>query len=177
MAEETTQATEGTTTAANANAVNTSQTVAAAQSGQTEHLFTQEELNKQIGERLKRERAKFSDYEEIKAKAEAADARADYDDIKAERDKLIADIAHRDLLDKVMAETGVPRELIHGETEEEMRASAMAVTAYAETFKPSHPTDKGGAATPAPTTRASILAIKDEDARRKAIAENIELFG
>lgn len=166
MAENITPAGEGTT--------GTAQTVAAAQSGQTEHLFTQDEVNKMIDTRLKRERAKYADYEDLKAKA---DSRGDYDDVKAERDRLKADIAHRDLLDKVVAEVGVPRDLVHGETEDEMRASAQAVAAYAESFKPTHPQDKGGAASPKPTTRESILSIKDEDARRKAIAENIELFG
>ena len=164
MAENTTQVTEGT-----------NQSASAEQTG--EKTFTQAEVDKLISERLKRERSKYEGFDDIKAKAAKADSWADYDDVKAERDRLTAEIAHRDLLDKVVAETGIPRGLVHGDTEEEMRASAQAVAAYVETLKPQHPTDKGGAASPKPTTRESILAIKDEDARRRAIAENIELFG
>lgn len=159
-AEVNTQATGGTAAAA--------QTGAAAQSGQQD-LFTQEDVNRIVGERLKREREKW-DVEGLKAKAA---------ELEGERDQLKASIAHRDLLDKVVSETGVPRELVHGETEDEMRANAQAIAAYAGSFAtpPTHPTDKGGAATPAPATRDSILAIGDEDARRQAIADNIELFG
>lgn len=131
----------------------TTQTAAAAQSGQQERTFTQDEVNRMVGDARKRERSKYEGYDEYKAQAEA---RADYDDVKAERDGLLALIAHRDLLDKVSAATGVPAALIQGETEEEMTASAEAVAAYARAQQPAYPQDKGGGATPKPATHADI---------------------
>lgn len=75
-----------------------------------------------------------------------ADARADYDDVVAERDRLVGEIARRDLVDRVSRDTGVPAELLHGDTEDELAASAEAVRAYADARQPAWPTDKGGAA-------------------------------
>ena len=131
----------------------TTQTAAAAQSGQQERTFTQEEVNRMVGDARKKVRSQFEGYDEYKAQAEA---RADYDEVKAERDGLLAQIAHRDLLDRVSAATGVPASLIQGETEEEMTTSAEAIAAYARAQQPAYPTDKGGGATPKPATHDDI---------------------
>ena len=103
----TTPAGEGTTQAA----------PAAQQPGQQERTFTQDEVNRLVGDARKKVRYQFEGYEEYKAQAEA---RADYDDIKAERDRLAAQIQRRDLLDRVSAATGVPAALLKGETEDEL---------------------------------------------------------
>ena len=167
MADDTTQATEGTT------GTTEGQTGAAAQSEPQERTFTQAEVNKLVGDARKKVRAQYQGYDELRAQA---DAHADYDDIKAERDALAGQIAHRELLDKVSAATGVPATLIHGETEDDMTASANAIAAYAKAQQPAYPTDKGGGANPAPATRESILSIKDPAARRAAIAANLDMF-
>ncbi|MBQ9058529.1 MAG: hypothetical protein IJ125_05045, partial [Atopobiaceae bacterium] len=97
-------------------------------------------------------------------------------DIKAERDRLTAEVEKRDLLDKVSTSTGVPKNLIHGETEEQMMASAQALNTYIESLKPSYPQDKGGAKSAKPLTKEEILKIEDTEARMAAIAQHIELF-
>ena len=49
-----------------------------------EPITTQEDLDRIIGDRLARERAKYADYEELKA---AADKYKDYDQVKADLEK------------------------------------------------------------------------------------------
>lgn len=139
--------------------------------GTAERMFTQEEVNKLVGEARKKVRSQYEGFDDYKAKAEAT---ADYEDIKAERDKLSQELEYRVLLDKVSEETGIPKSLIHGETEEEMTASAKAVSEYIETIKPKYPEDKGGGTTPKPQTRASLSDIKDPIARLNARAQIIE---
>ena len=75
MADDNTQDTGGTT-----------QTGSADQSGQ-ERTFTQQEVNRMVGDARQKERAKYADYANLKAQAEA---HADYDEVVAERDRLRA---------------------------------------------------------------------------------------
>ncbi|WP_051701808.1 hypothetical protein [Mycetocola saprophilus] len=111
---------------------------------------TQEELNSLIAGRLERERAKYADYEELKAKAAklaeieaenlteiekanaaaaAALARAEAAEASlADRD---AKAAHSALIAEVSKTTGVPAELLHGETKEELEAHAVVLAKYA----------------------------------------------
>ena len=174
----------------------TAQTASIEQSGMQERTYTQaevdellggyveqSEVNRLVGEARRKTRSKFEGYDEYKA---AAEAHADYDEVASARDSaqaeveaLRAQIAHRDLVDKVSADTGVPGSLLKGETEEELVASAEAVKAYAGTQAPPEPTypeDKGGGATPAPITKEQILAEPDTQKRRALIAENLSLF-
>lgn len=101
--------------------------------------FTQAELDAILGDRLARERAKYADYETIKAKADQFDAaeaaskselekaqdRANQ--YKAELDALKKANATRAARDKVAAETGVPAELLTEADEESCRAQANAL--------------------------------------------------
>ena len=146
-------------------------------------MVEQAEVNRLVGEARRKARSKYEGYDDYKARAEAW---ADYDDVAKARDDatarvaaLEATIAHRDLVDKVSDETGVPRSLLKGETEEELMASAEAVKAYAGAQAPKppeYPEDKGGAANPSPMTREQILAEPDTQKRRKLIAENLSMF-
>ncbi len=100
---------------------------------------TQADLDRIIGERLSRERAKFADYEDLQAKAAQLDAITEAD--KTEQQKLQeqlaaseARVAEYELADKIRGwaseiakETGVPAELLRGGTEAEMRAHAEAL--------------------------------------------------
>lgn len=194
MANEGTANGQGTTTTPSGEG--TAQNGAAAQSGGQERTYTQAEVdellggyveqgevNRLVGEARRKARSKFEGYEEYKAHAEAW---ADYDEVAKARDdatarvaELEAAIAHRDLVDKVSASTGVPGSLLKGETEEELAASAEAVRAYAGAQAPqppAYPEDKGGGANPTPITREQILAEADTQRRQRLIAENISLF-
>lgn len=74
--------------------------------------FTQDEVNSIIADRLTRERAKYADYDDLKAKAQQ------FDTTKAQLDALNAANAQRDMKARVSAATGVPVELLTADTEE-----------------------------------------------------------
>lgn len=170
-----------------------SQTAAAAQSGEGRMytqaevdrmmagLHTQDEVNRLVGDARKKVRSQFEGYDRYKADAEA---HADYDEVVAARDKALSELesmgallAHRDLVDKVSAATGIPAALLKGDTEEELTASAEAVAAYAKSSRrPEYPQDKGASEMPAPITKEEIKAEKDTRKRQALIAENLSLF-
>lgn len=111
-----------------------------------EAITSQEDFDKAIQARIARERAKFADYDDIKAQAaklaeieeaqkteaqktqerlEAAEKRADELELKATRAT-------------VAAAKGVPAELLSGSTQAELEASADALIAFrGEAVKPS----------------------------------------
>ena len=89
-----------------------------------ERTFTQSEMDAIIGDRLKRERAKYADYDELKTKATAYDeaeeaskselqkAVEERDKLKAELDKLQAEREHAEKVARVAAEKGVDAALL-----------------------------------------------------------------
>lgn len=95
-----------------------------------EPISTQEEFDAAIKARLERERAKFSDYDELKEKAEAARKRVE--ELEQAEEARKGDEKRRAALDKVAKETGVPAELISGDDEESMAASAKAIAEFAK---------------------------------------------
>ncbi len=170
-------------------AEDTSNSLNGTEEGQEGKTFTQDEVDRLIGERLSRERGKYADYADLKAKAEKYDeaqeaakselekARDAAEKAEAELEAMKADAAHRGLVDKVSSETGIPGNLLHGDSEEELRASAEALSAFVESRKPQPPLDKGGAPTPSgAVTRDSIEKIKDPVARVKARAAHADLY-
>lgn len=96
----------------------------ATQGATAEKTFTQAEMDAIIGERLARERSKYADYDEMKAKAAKYDeveeankselqkAVEERDALKARIDKLEADKAHADAVAKAAAEHGVDAVLL-----------------------------------------------------------------
>lgn len=85
---------------------------------------------------------------------EAATQYADYSELKAQRDALQAEIATRNVRDKVSADTGVPASLLTGDTEETCKAQADAmlswrgtVPAYPDTHDGGSPGDFSGGST------------------------------
>lgn len=150
--------------------------------------FTQDEVNELMGKVRRETREKYADYDDLAKKAKAYDdaqqagktelEKAKEAAAKAEREleSLKAEKARSDLAAKVSAATGVPAGLISGADEESMTASANAIAAWAKSASGAMPADKGGAASAKPMTRSQILAIEDESERRRAIADNIELF-
>lgn len=131
-----------------------------------EKTFTQAEVDAIVGDRLKRDRAKYADYDALKEKAEKFDAMEEAnktelqkaiergDALQTELDTLKSANAVRVLREKVAEETGVPANLLTGATEDDCMAQAKAILEYA---KPSgYPTvrDGGEAKTGGkPTTR------------------------
>ena len=89
-----------------------------------ERTFTQAEMDAIIGDRLKRERAKYADYDELAQKAKAYDeaeeaskselqkAVEERDRLKAELDKRDAERERAEMVAKVAAEKGVDEKLL-----------------------------------------------------------------
>ena len=156
-------------------------------------IETQEAFDAAIKARIERARAKeaerFADYDDLKAKAAKLDemeasanseldaANARIKELEAEKEARDEADAARALREKVAETTGVPASLLKGATEEELTASANAISAYAEKVAPGYPKDKGGAGgNGAAVTREAIEAIKDPVARVRARAQHQELY-
>lgn len=164
------------------------QTPAAEGSG--ERTFTQEQVDTIVRERLARAKAQVPpDYEELRAKAakydeaqEAAKSELERANERAARaeaalEEANARMAHAELVARVSRETGVPASLLHGTTEEELSASAAAVSEYVEAQRPAYPRDKGGAAAGgAPVSVDSIEAIRNPVERVRARAAHADLY-
>ena len=119
------------------------ETTPAAEGQQTERTFTQAEMNAIIADRLNRERTKYADYDTLKSKAAQFDAaeEASKSELQKANEKAVAlqqqldQLTHantlRDLRAKVSAETGVPADLLNGDTEEICHAQAAAILKFA----------------------------------------------
>ena len=95
---------------------------------QEPRTFTQDEVDAIVADRLTRERAKYADYDDLKAQAGKTDA------LQQQLDAIAADKARREMKQKVSDATGVPVELLTGETEEACTAQAQAIRAYANPY-------------------------------------------
>ena len=127
--------------------------------GQT-RTFTQEELNAIVGKRLAEEKSKFSDYEDLKAKASKFDEMEEANKSELQKATERANALESELKamknaeevrvmrENVAKETGIPSNLLTGATEEECKAQAEAIKAYAQ---PSgYPKVKDGGEIPKP---------------------------
>ena len=118
------------------------------QQNQAQKTFTQDELNAILNDRLKREREKYGDYEALKEKAgkydeyeeksktEIQKATEKAEKLQHEIDEMKQAANIRELRAKVSKETGVPENLLSGTTEEDCKAQAEAIKAFA---KPAYP--------------------------------------
>lgn len=107
-----------------------------------ERTFTQAELDAIVTERLKRDRAKYADYDALKEKAEKLDAMEEAnktelqkaiergDALENELNSLKKAAEIRKLRDAVSAETGVPASLLTADTEDGCREQAKAIIAF-----------------------------------------------
>ncbi|MBQ0142183.1 MAG: hypothetical protein KBT06_05200 [Prevotellaceae bacterium] len=123
---------------------------------QENKTFTQEEVDNIVSSRLKREGAKYADYEELKAKASKFDEmeEANKSELQKANEKAAALQKQLDdmtkatelsnLRNKVSTDTGVPVALLTADTEDECKAQAEAILAFASTQKPSYPSVKDG---------------------------------
>ena len=70
------------------------------QGAPAERTFTQAEMDAIIGDRLKRERAKYADYEDVKAKAQQFDAAQEKLSATAAAVERLERLGRRDLIEK-----------------------------------------------------------------------------
>lgn len=125
-------------------------TIPAAEGQQNnERTFTQAEMNAIISDRLSRERSKYADYDDLKAKAQQFDAAQEAGKtelqkanekaakLQAQLDSMTRANTLRDIRGKVAAATGVPAELLSGDTEEACTAQAQAILKFAQPGYPS----------------------------------------
>lgn len=126
-----------------------------------EKTFTQAEVNAIVGDRLKRDREKYADYDSLKEKADKFDKMEEAnktelqkaiersDALKSELDSLKAANTIRDIRQKVAAETGVPINLLTADTEETCLEQAKAILAFSESNGYPSVRDGGELRTPA----------------------------
>ena len=126
---------------------------AAGQAEQEERTFTQSEMNAIIQDRLARERGKYADYEALKAKADQFDAAEQAGKSELQRATERAEALQRQLDElnrsntiqaaraAAAAATGVPAELLTGETEEVCTEQAEAILRFA---RPGYPDVRDG---------------------------------
>ena len=119
-----------------------------------QRTFTQAEMNAIIQDRLTRERGKYADYEALKAKAAKFDEAEEAGKTELQKANEKADALQkqvdafknaeqlRTVREKVSKETGVPAELLFGESEEVCKAQAKAILDYARPG--TYPTVKDG---------------------------------
>lgn len=119
---------------------------------QEEKTFTQAELDKIVQERLARDRARYADYDELKAKAEEF---GKFEETKNELQRKTAELqteldgmkkqeSIRLMREKVAKETNIPANLLTGETEDECKMQAQNILDFA---KPSYPNVRDGGET------------------------------
>ena len=106
-----------------------------------EAITSQEQLDKILSKRLERERAKYSDYEELKQKAaEAADSRSEVEKLH-DRVKELEQERHQSAVEaakaKAASEYGVPAELLVGDDTDAIEAHAKRLAEYVAAQAPS----------------------------------------
>lgn len=109
---------------------------------QAERTFTQAEVDAIVSDRLKRERAKYPDYDALKEKASRLDQIEEAsktelqkaiergDALQVELDSIKRANSLRTMRDAVSAETGVPANLLTADTEDGCREQAQAILAF-----------------------------------------------
>ena len=132
--------------------------------------FTQQEVDRLCEEARQRVRDRYPDYDDLRAQAEA---HADYDEIKAERDQLRAAAARAESVERVAAASGVPVTLVAmlDASDEKALAAQAAELGKALKVEPPRP-----AATTPPMNADSIRKISDLRERIRPMAEHPELF-
>lgn len=122
--------------------VTTPGTATAAQPEQ--RTFTQTELDAIIRDRLSREREKYADYDTLKDKAQRFDAAEEAgkselqkaqdkaNALQAQLDALVKANSVNEIRAKVAQETGVPANLLSGDTEEACKTQAQGILAFAK---------------------------------------------
>lgn len=128
--------------------INAEETIA-----EEQRTFTQAEVDVIVGERLKRERGKYADYDALKEKADKLDAMEEANKtalekatekaaaLQSELDSIKKANDLRTMREKIAEETGVPASLITAETEEDAKKQAESILSFA---KPAYPSVRDG---------------------------------
>lgn len=132
---------------------------------QAVEMFTQEDVNKFVQGRVADVEKKYSGYEEYKAKAEQVDElvnahKTELDEatnkiaeLQAKLEELTKASTIRDVRSTVAERSGVPANLLTGQTEEECQAQADAILAFAKPH--SYPSVKDGGEAAKVTTQST----------------------
>ena len=122
---------------------------------QENRTFTQEELDEIVKARIAKERAKYTDYDDLKAKASKFDEIEEANKTELEKatekaaalqkqiDEMTKAEEIRAVRDKVSKETGVPAHLLTADTEDECTAQAKGILSFARPTG-DYPTVKDG---------------------------------
>lgn len=106
--------------------------------------FTQDEVNAIVGKRLAEEKGKYADYDVLKAKADKFDEAEEKNKTELEKateraNNLEVELTAlkkadevRTMRENVANETGIPVHLLTGATEDECKAQAEAIKAFAQ---------------------------------------------
>lgn len=105
-----------------------------------EKKLSQADVDRIVQERLARERQKYADYDDLKAKAEAADSsKTDLEKLTEQIEALKAENEGnktKALRSEIASAKGVPAALLTGSTQEELEAQADALLKFAEDRAP-----------------------------------------
>lgn len=105
-----------------------------------EKTLTQAEVDRIVKDRLTRERQKYADYDDLKAKAEAADSsKSDLEKLTEQIEALKAENETnkvKALRSEVASAKGVPAHLLTAKTQEDMEAQADALLEFAKSREP-----------------------------------------
>lgn len=110
------------------------------QASEFEAITSQEDFDKRIAARIARERKRFEDYEDVKAKAARLDELEEQNKTEAQKaaerleaaERRAADLELKAARAEVAAAKGVPADLLTGSTVEELSASADALIKFKE---------------------------------------------
>lgn len=126
-----------------------------AENSQETRTFTQNELDEIVKTRVSKERAKYADYEELKTKASKFDefeeakktelqkANEKLEQLQRQLDEKNKADEVRNIREKISKETGVPANLLTGDTEDICKTQAEGILAFAKPDS-NYPTVKDG---------------------------------
>lgn len=133
--------------------------------------FTQDEVNAIVGKRLAEEKGKYADYDVLKAKADKFDEAEEKNKTELEKateraNNLEAELTAlkkadevRTMRENVANETGIPVHLLTGATEDECKAQAEAIKAFAQPG--GYPKVKDGGEMPKPNNGSTKQQFAD----------------
>ena len=143
--------------------VATTAEVTTTEEAEASKVFTQDEVNDIVKDRLTRERTKYADYDELKRKADEFDkieeesktelekATEKANALQKELDGLKKAEAVRLIREEVATESGIPVHLLTAETKEDCEAQAKAILTFAKPDNGYPNVKDGGEVTKSPT--------------------------
>ena len=133
-------------------------------------ITSQEEFNRILAQRLERERSKFADYDDLKAKASKYDKVVESQKTAEQRlqeqlqqaERRAQEAERTALRVRIATEFGVPQEAVHGDDEASMRTTAQKLVEWRDSNKRPVPTPK--------SLKSGSAGERDEGGSRAAAA-------